>query len=102
MSEKVRSDELSTQQAKAVAALLSTRTLEEAASQAEVTPRTLLRWRRESAPFRKALREARSEVVEQAAARLQANMATAADVLAEVATDPEASRSDLLWSGGAL
>jgi hypothetical protein len=62
---------LSHHQERAISALLSTRTIPEAASAAGVSARTLERWLAESDGFSAAYRAARRQVVEVAIGRLQ-------------------------------
>lgn len=63
---------LTTRQRKAVAALLSTATVEEAAGQAQVGARTLHRWLAEDAAFRSALAAAEGQAIDTATRRLVA------------------------------
>jgi hypothetical protein len=71
----------------AILALLSSRSIEEAARAAGVTARTLHRWITEPG-FNAAFREARRAVFFQAIARLQQMSAAAATTLGKVMLDP--------------
>lgn len=75
---------MDTKQARALIALLSEPTLQEAARVAGVGERTLRRWLAEDQNFRMAYREARSETMLQATARLQATASEAVDTLREL------------------
>ena len=68
---------LSAKQEKAILALLSTRTVADAAEQSGVGVRTLERWLSEDEIFIESFRDVRTRVMEQAIARLQ-NAATEA------------------------
>src|SRR4051812_14419220 len=83
-------DTLTPQQAKAIAALLTTRTVEEAAEKCGVPVRSLHRWKGQNEEFREALRIARSEVVSQAIGSLQAAAVQAVETLREIMTNPDA------------
>jgi len=81
-------------QAAAIAALLSQRTIEEAARVAAVGARTLFRWL-EMPEFREAYLQARRQAVGQASARLQQATGAAVSVLLTLMLDshaPAASR----------
>jgi len=78
--------ELTPKQEKAIAALLSTATVEKAAEQAGVGLRTLWRWLDDDA-FAAAYRHARREAVGQATARLQQLSSHAVMVLARLMAD---------------
>ena len=71
----------------AVAALLSHRSIEEAAHAINVAPNTLLRWMQVS-EFKAAYRTARREAVGQATARLQQATGAAASTLLKLMVDP--------------
>jgi hypothetical protein len=71
----------------AIAALLSNRTVEDAARAAGIAPRTLWRWLR-LAEFQAEFLQARRQAVSQAHARLQQSSGTAAAVLLKVMADP--------------
>ena len=61
---------LSTKQARAVSALLSSKTVAEAAQQAEVGERTLTRWLSSDLQFRQALSLAEGDLIDSASRRL--------------------------------
>jgi hypothetical protein len=71
---------------RAILALLSSRSVEEAARVAEVDPRTLYRWMKERA-FSAAYREARRTAFSQAVARLEQLASAAAMTLGKVMLD---------------
>ena len=78
----------------AVVALLSHRSIEEAAREVGVTPNTLLRWMREP-KFKTACREARNTVFSHAIGRLQDAAGAAATTLLKIMLDtnvPPATR----------
>ena len=77
---------LTAAQEKALAALLSERTVEAAATSAKVGLRTLWRWMKTPA-FAAAYREARAMVVSHAISRLQQASADAVDTLTAVMND---------------
>ncbi len=70
----------------AIAALLSSRTIEEAARACHVGYKTLLRWL-EIPEFQKRYREARRKAVQQAIARLQQSTSAATIVILRLMTD---------------
>jgi hypothetical protein len=71
----------------AIAALLSQRTIEDAAKAAKIGPNTLLRWL-QMPEFRAAYLKARREAVQQAIARLQQNTGAASITVLKLMTDP--------------
>ena len=71
----------------AIAALLSHRSIEEAARAVDLNPNTLLRWL-QVPEFRDAFLRARREVVQQAVARLQQATGAAGTVALKLMTDP--------------
>ena len=71
----------------AIAALLSQRTIEEAARMAGISKPTLVRWLKLS-EFQEACRKARREAVAQADARLQQASPAAASTLIKLMLDP--------------
>ena len=71
----------------AVAALLSHRSVEEAARAINLNPNTLLRWL-QIPEFRDAYRKARREAVQQAVARLQQATGAAGLTILKLMTDP--------------
>lgn len=76
--------DLSERQARAIPALMSNPTLAKAARAAGVGERTLRRWLGEDEGFKVTYREARSEAMRQATARLQAAAGEAVDTLREL------------------
>jgi hypothetical protein len=83
---------LSRKQEEAIVALLSTRTVEEAARTCNTPPRTLYRWLSET-DFDKAFRVARRKAFGQATARLQHGSSAAASTLLKVMVDPATAAS---------
>src|ERR1039458_595127 len=77
---------LKPQQEEAILALLSNRTVEDAARVVKITPRTLYRWLNEPA-FDAAYRQTRGTALRQCTARLQQISSAAVSVLARVMTD---------------
>ena len=77
---------LGRKQEEAIIAVLSTRTVEEAARACNTPPRTLYRWQKEPA-FDKAFQEARRRAFGQATARLQHGASVAATTLLKVMLD---------------
>jgi len=77
---------------KAVTALLSSRTMEEAAREAGVSARTLRRWN-QSAEFRHMLHEARRENYARENARLQQGSPAAVSTLLKTLIDPKTRES---------
>src|SRR3982750_2181697 len=71
----------------AIAALLTCRSIEEAAKSAGLGPQTLLRWLKVP-EFEKAYREARRAAFRQSVARLQQASGAAVSVLLKVMADP--------------
>ena len=78
----------------AIAALLSTRTIEEAAREAGVSARTLLRWMK-NPEFREEWLSARRDGLSQATARLQSAAGAAASILTKALVDPSISPARL-------
>lgn len=78
---------ITTRQRRAIAALLSTQTVERAAEQAKVGPRTLYRWMAEDAPFRAALTVAEGDAIGAATRRLVALQDGAVTTIAMVMAD---------------
>jgi hypothetical protein len=81
------SDELTLKKEKAILALLSSRTVEEAAGVAGVDARTLHRWLKEPA-FLVSFREAKRAAFSQAIARLHQMTSAAVTTLGKVMVDP--------------
>jgi hypothetical protein len=76
----------------AIAALLSQRTIEEAAKSIGTSPKTLLRWMKVP-EFKAAYHEARGQAVSQSNARLQQATTAAATTLLKLMVSPEAPAS---------
>jgi hypothetical protein len=76
----------------AIAALLTQRNVEEAAREARIGVRTLLRWLK-LPEFQKAYRDARRAAVSQAVARLQQGTSAAATTLLKTLVDPNTPAS---------
>jgi len=81
-------DGLSSKQRKAIAALLSSRTIEDAAKAIAITSRTIYRWM-ESNEFRNALLEAEGLAVDVATRRLIGGNDVALDTLADLMVKAE-------------
>src|SRR5215218_770182 len=80
MTENVR-ETLTPKQEKGVVALVTSKTLEEAAAKTGVTPRTLYRWQHEDPLFATAWRSARREALDAGIASLQCGLSEAVEVL---------------------
>jgi hypothetical protein len=78
---------LERKQEEAIAALLTQRTVEEAARSVDIAASTLLRWLKDP-DFEKAYREARRAAFRQSVARLQQASSTAVTALLKVLVDP--------------
>lgn len=78
---------LSPKQKKAVPALLSSRTITEAAAATGVGHRTITRWLAEDRHFKEALRNAQDQAIDVAVSRLAGAALEVADVLATIACD---------------
>lgn len=85
----------------AIAALISNRTHEEAAREAGVSLRTLMRWM-QIPEFRGEWLAARREGVSAATARLQSATGAAAAILVKTMVDPEASAATRLRAAEAV
>jgi hypothetical protein len=83
---------LKPKQEEAIPALLSNRTIEEAARAVKVTPKTLYRWLKEP-EFDAAYRQARRDAFGQCVARLQHASSAAVSVMLKVLTDSSAPAS---------
>ena len=81
---------LSRKKEEAIAALLSQRSIEEAAKVLGISPKTLRRWL-QIPEFQDAYREARCEVVYQTVARMQQNTGAACIVMLKLMADPKES-----------
>lgn len=91
MSADVRPGEhLSLEQRKAIDALASGATLDQAAVIADRTPHTLRRWRRDDEAYAAALKKAADEALEDAAVQLKGLLKMALDRLAGVLANEEA------------
>ena len=84
--------ELPQKQAKAIISLLSSRTIQEAATQAGVNESTIWRWMKEQA-FSEALTEAKHRMVAQAIIQLQQTTGEAVGTLRGIMADGEAPAS---------
>jgi hypothetical protein len=89
----VSDDNLSRRAAQAISALLTAPTIGEAARQAGIGERTLLRWLAEDAPFQARYREARRAVVQQAITQVQQSTSKAVTTLIAVMEDRDAPAS---------
>jgi hypothetical protein len=83
---------LKPKQEEAIPALLSNRSVEDAARAIKIAPRTLYRWLRES-DFNAAYREARRAAYGQCVARLQQASSAAVSVMLKILADPSAAAS---------
>ena len=90
---KSASDQLSDAQERAINALLTTRTISEAAQTARVGRATLYRWMRNDENFRRCLQAARRHALGQATARLQQMAVSSVDALQEIIADSKAGAS---------
>lgn len=81
---ELTADQVSSRQACALTALLTAPSIAHAARSVGVGERTLRRWLDEDTAFRAAYRQARSEAMRQASARLQAAAGPAVDTLCEL------------------
>jgi hypothetical protein len=79
-------------QEEAIAALLSHRSIDDAAQAIRIAPRTLLRWL-QLAEFNAAYRKARRAAVSQSVARLQQATSAAVSTLLKVMVDPSTPAS---------
>lgn len=100
MSENGRSGgnfgDLSPAQRRAIEALAYGASLEQAATMAERTPRTLRRWRREDPAYVEALRRAGDQVFEDAAVQLRGVLTLAMIRLTEILVDEDVDTHHLL------
>ena len=87
--------ELTKKREEAILALLTNRSVEEAARAANITPRTLYRWLNETR-FDKAYRRARQESFGQGTARLQQASGAAVSSILKIMVDPHAPASTKL------
>jgi hypothetical protein len=93
MSENV--SKLKPKQQEAIIALLTNRTLEDAARAANTTPRTLYRWQQEP-EFDRAYRKARRDAFGQGTARLQQASGAAVSTVLKIMLDQNAPASTRL------
>lgn len=84
---------LSSRKSKTLAALMSSRTLQEAADKAQVDPATVWRWLRRDEAFRDAYQESLRGIVEQAMGEVQRACSLAASALVDVLGDQDAPAS---------
>ena len=97
MSENERLDEnLSGPQLRAIEALASGATVDQAATAADRTPATLRRWKREDAEYARALRLAADETLEDAATQLKGLLKVALGRLGDVLQDDDVKTHHLL------
>src|SRR5215213_9948120 len=82
MTQTVR-EHLTPRQEKAVAALITSKTLEEAAQKSGVSPKTLYRWRYEDPLFETEYRYARRQALDDGIAALQCGISESVQVLRE-------------------
>jgi uncharacterized protein YggE len=85
--------ELSRKQGEAIAALLTTPTISEAASRAGVGERTLFHWLQEDVAFQHVYRQARHAAVQQAITRIQQATSVAVKTLEQVMQNTKAPSS---------
>ena len=88
MAQNGTENQLTSRQTQAIAALLASRTVGEAAKAADVGQRTLHRWLADDA-FRQALNEAEAQAIAAAARRLVQLTESALDVVESVLADPD-------------
>lgn len=88
MAQNGAENQLTSRQAQAIAALLASRSIGEAAKAADVGQRTLHRWLAD-ATFRAALHEAEAQAIAAAARRLVQLTESALDVVESVLADPD-------------
>lgn len=97
MAENGRPDaNLSSHQLRAIEALATGATVEQAAIAADRTPGTLRRWRREEAAYAEALRQAADETLEDAATQLKGLLQVALGRLRDVLEDEDVGTGHLL------
>jgi hypothetical protein len=93
---------LDAQETLAIAALMSSPTIAQAAARVGIHERTLRRWLAEREPFRRALRREQRAVMAACTARLQQSAAKAIDTLEEVMEDGEAPHASKVAAARAL
>jgi DNA-binding transcriptional MerR regulator len=74
-----------------IMALLTCRTVQQAAEQSGVSLSSIMRWQREE-PFRKALEAAKTQLLRAATLRLAANVGEAAETIGEIVRDGDAPK----------
>ena len=92
MSENVTENELTPKRQKAIAALMTCRTVRDAAKTAEISERELYRWLRD-ATFQAALKRAGQEAIDAAIRRLDTLTGTAIDTLEKTMKSKKATAS---------
>jgi hypothetical protein len=85
----------------AIASLLATSTIREAASQCGISERTLKRWLA-MPEFQAVLSEAKSDILKAATSKLRRDASAAVDVLSSVAGDTEAPAGSRVTAGRAI
>lgn len=85
----------------AIASLLATSTIREAASQCGISERTLKRWLA-MPEFQAVLSEAKSDILKAATSKLRRDASAAVDVLSSVAADTEAPAGSRVTAGRAI
>lgn len=84
-----------------IEALLSTRTIEEAAKKAKVSPATLYRWLQTEA-FKTAYRDSKARILNHSMTRLQSATTNAVDTLIEIAADKDVSPQTRITASKAI
>jgi hypothetical protein len=97
-----KSGELSTKQRRAVAALLTSATVEQAAQKAQIGHRTLTRWLAENEPFRTALANAEADLVSQAARSIAAGAVESVAILRSIQLDGNATNREKIQAGAVV
>ena len=87
-------EKLSLKKRKAIAGLLSQRTVDSAAEVAGVNPASIYRWIRDDVHFREGLATAESEAISEAARSMAAAARESVDYLRSVLQDDEVSTSE--------
>jgi hypothetical protein len=85
----ISSNKITRQQQRGIAALLTTKTVAEAAKQTGVSLRTMFRWMNEDAAFKAALAEAESELIATATRRLLQYQDAAITTVATIMLDKQ-------------
>ena len=93
---------LSFQRKKAIAGLMSTSTLAEAAEVSGVSPRSISRWLADDEDFRAALSEAESEAISAASRRIAAAADDAINALWAIVKDTEAEPRERIAAASAI